>query len=105
MKEVVAVLVVVWGLCSSVSCGWIPNVFRNSSETRTSLQVVNSDIRQFISDWLSGSRALAKNAEVIFHWDEPMIVGNTVSFTVQVCVVFNLYSQLPIELSCLYTCI
>ena len=102
MKEFAAILLVVWGLSRlAISCGWIPpSVCPISTSGLTSTGAinwfVNAEFKQNFLYWFSGNRALAKNAKVVFHWEEPLMVGSTVSFTVQV---FSLFLRFIILLS------
>ncbi len=90
MKECVAIFLIVWGLSRlAIGCGWIPSSVCSIStgalaSTGTIDWFVNAEIKQTFLHWFSGNRALAKNAQVSFHWDEPLMVGSTVTFTVQV---------------------
>lgn len=85
VKELAAILLIFWGLCRvAVIFGWIPGLCPNAVTNRVTFDLIHSDIRQFFLDWLSGNRALARTAQVFFHWEEPVLVGNTVSFTIQV---------------------
>lgn len=52
----------------------------SGNELREWFETARLDILQ----WFSGYRALASNARVTFHWEEPCQVGSTVSFTVEV---------------------
>ena len=56
----------------------------NRSPRQLAQWLVNAEIKQSFLHWLSGHHALANNAKVAFHWQEPCLVGNTVSFTIRV---------------------
>lgn len=89
VEKITVILLIVWGVARiAVSCGWIPNFCPISSSLLPSFRTidwfVDNEIRQTFLDWLSGNRALANHARVAFHWEEPLVVGNTVSFTIQV---------------------
>lgn len=56
----------------------------NRSPRETIQWLINTEIKQAFVQWLSGHNALANNAQVTFHWEEPCHVGSTVSFTIRV---------------------
>jgi hypothetical protein len=91
VKEIAVLLLIVWGISRlAISCGLIRSFCPISANGPVSLGIidffVDADIKQTLLHWLSGNRALAKNAQVDFQWEEPLMVGNTVSFTVQVII-------------------
>lgn len=61
-------------------------IFSNNNQTALGVLdwFVNGGFQQYASNWVSGHHALASNAQILFHWDEPCVVGNTISFTVKV---------------------
>lgn len=89
VKEVAVVLLILWGVSRlAISCGWT-RAFCPVSLNCTFFHgiidfFIDADIRQTFLQWLSGNRALAKSARIVFYWDEPLMVGSTVSFTVEV---------------------
>lgn len=75
----------IWGLSRlAIIFGWIPDVCLIPSGRRNCIRPFDTDVRQIFLEFINGNRALARNAQVVFHWEEPMLVGNTVSFSVQV---------------------
>lgn len=87
VRETAVILLILWGVSRlALSCGWIRALCPVSLNGTQGIIdfFVDADIRQFFLQWLSGNRALAKSARVNFHWEEPLMVGNTVSFAVEV---------------------
>lgn len=61
----------------------------NNQTPRQAFQwILQNEIKPAFLQWLSGHQALANNAQVTFHWQEPCTVGNTVSFTIKVICLF-----------------
>lgn len=101
VKEVAVVLLILWGVSRlAISCGWT-RAFCPVSLNCTFFHgiidfFIDADIRQTFLQWLSGNRALAKSARIVFYWDEPLMVGSTVSFTVEF---FQRWSRRPYPVS------